>query len=272
MVNSVNTNSGAIVALQSLNRTNTQLNSVQKRVSTGFRVSDAADDGAAFAVAQGLRSAVKGYESVNERLGSAKGLLSVSQEGLRGISDTLGEARKVLVKLADASLSGSERTQYTADYASLKTEVTNFLTQASFNGANLLNAGAAVNIIFNSTGGSFTLSNQAISTAASTNLTAGNTETLAAALIGSGGGLTTMETAVGTALATIGGYIRSVNNQQNFVNVLADATNEGIGAIVDADLAKESARLQSLQIRQQLGTQALSIANQSPSSLLSLFR
>jgi hypothetical protein len=91
MVNSVNTNSGAIVALQSLNRTNIELNSVQKRVSTGFRVSDAIDDGAAFSVAQGLRSAVKGYESVNERLGSAKGLLSVAQEGLRGISDTLGE-------------------------------------------------------------------------------------------------------------------------------------------------------------------------------------
>jgi flagellin len=95
---------------------------------------------------------------------------------------------------------------------------------------------------------------------------------LAAALIGTSGSLTAMETAVGTALATVGGYIRSVNNQQNFIKVLADATSEGIGAIVDADLAKESARLQSLQIRQQLGTQALSIANQAPSTLLSLFR
>jgi flagellin len=272
MVNSVNTNSGAIVALQSLNRTNIELNSVQKRVSTGYRVSDAADDGAAFAVAQGLRSAVKGYESVNERLGSAKGLLSVSQEALRGISDTLGEARKVIVKLADASLSTSERTQYGNDYTALKAEVTNFVAQASFNGANLLSSGTAVNIIFNSTGGSFTLAGQntqgSIAGAFGTLTSAAD----AAAVLTATGALSNFEGAVGTSLATVGGYIRSVNNQQNFISVLADATSEGIGAIVDADLAKESARLQSLQIRQQLGTQALSIANQAPSTLLSLFR
>src|SRR5688572_7102662 len=105
MGNSVNTNFGAIVALQSLNKTNSELESVQKRVSTGYRVNDAIDDGAAFAVAQGLRSDVKGYEAVNERLAASKGLLSVTQDALAKISDTLGEARKVLVKLADGALS-----------------------------------------------------------------------------------------------------------------------------------------------------------------------
>jgi flagellin len=272
MTNSVNTNSGAIVALQSLSRTNTELNSVQKRVSTGFRVSDAIDDGAAFSVAQGLRATVKGYESVNERLGSAKGLLSVAQEGLRGVSDTLGEVRKVLVKIADASLSTTELAQYQADYAALKTEIANFAAQASFNGINLLGATATTNIIFNATGGSFALVAQNTGVSAGTHLTAATSAADAATLLGASGSLTVFQNMVGTSLSTIGGYVRSVNNQQNFIKVLADATSEGIGAIVDADLAKESARLQSLQIRQQLGTQALSIANQAPSSLLSLFR
>jgi flagellin len=271
MSNSVNTNSGAIVALQSLNRTNIELNSVQKRVSTGFRVADAIDDGAAFSVAQGLRATVKGYESVNERLGSAKGLLSVTQEALRGISDTLGEVRKVVVKLADASLSTSEFTQYTADYTALAAEVTNFINQASFNGANLLDDGTAINIIFNATGGSFTLAGQNTAGGTAAGLAALANYTAAAAALTASGALGTFQNSVGTSLSAIGGYVRSVNNQQNFIKVLADATSEGIGAIVDADLAKESARLQSLQIRQQLGTQALSIANQAPSTLLSLF-
>jgi flagellin len=272
MVNSVNTNIGAIVALQSLNKTAIELNSVQKRVSTGFRVADASDDGAAFAVAQGLRADVKGYEAVNERLSAAKGLLTVTQEALTGISNALGEARKVLVKLADANLSTDERTQYNADYAAIKTEVTNYVTQASFNGSNLLDDATNIVIIFDSAGAQFTLNGQNTSGGIAAGLAAVATSTAAAAAITSGGALATFETAVGTSLSTVGGYSRSVQNQDSFIKVIADAVSSGIGAIVDADLAKESARLQSLQIRQQLGTQALSIANQAPSILLNLFR
>ena len=271
MANSVNTNVGAIIALQSLSRTNNELNTVQKRVSTGYKVSDAIDDGAAFSVAQGLRADVKSYEAVNERLGSAKGLLTVAQEGLRGVSDTVAEVRKVLVKLADASLGTDERTQYTADYASLKTEIANFAAQAAFNGINLLTGTTVTNVINEPNGGSFAFTAQNIAAGATTNLTGATTYTLAQALITATGSLAAFETIVGTSLSTIGGYVRSVNNQINFISALSDATTGGIGAIVDADLAKESARLQSLQIRQQLGTQALGIANQSPQTLLSLF-
>jgi flagellin len=271
MTNSVNTNIGAIVALQSLNRTNTDLNVVQKRVSTGYRVSDASDDGAAFSVAQGLRADVKGFEAVNERLSAAKGLLTVTQEALTGISNSLGEARKLLVKLADANLGTDERTQYHADYQAIKTEITNYVSQAAFNGANLLDDATAINIIFDSVGTQFTLAGQNTQGGIAAGLAVVN-QTQAAAAITASGALATFETAVNTSLSTIGGYIRSVNNQDSFIKVLADATTTGIGSIVDADLAKESARLQSLQIRQQLGTQALSIANQSPSILLNLFR
>ena len=133
MVNSVNTNIGATVALQSLNKTNTELDKVQKQVSTGYKVADAKDDGAAFAVAQGLRGKVKGNEAVNERLSVAKGLLSVTQEGLKGISDTTGDIRKTLVKLADANLSGAERTQYNADYTALTADITKYIGRGDVN-------------------------------------------------------------------------------------------------------------------------------------------
>jgi flagellin len=270
MANSVNTNIGSIIALQSLSTTNRELQAVQKRVSTGYRVADAVDDGAAFAVAQGLRSDVKAYDAVNERLASAKGLLTVSQEALKGISDTLGEARKVLVKLADGALSTDERTQYNADYAALKAEVTNFVNNADFNGQNLLDAGGNINIIYDIVGGQFTLTDQATSGQIAAGMAVVADSTAAATLLA--GAFNTFEGQIASSLSTIGGYIRSVGNQDSFIAILRDSTSVGIGSIVDADLAKESARLQSLQIRQQLGTQALSIANQGPSILLSLFQ
>ncbi len=275
MLNSIHTNSGAMIALQALNNTNSDLEKVQKRISTGFRVADSYDDGASFAVAQGLRSTNKGLEAVDERLGNTKGLLSLAQDGLTAVSDTLGSARKVLAKLSDASLSATERTQYNSDYTALRNEVSNTVNQSSFNGTNILLGAATTNVLFNASGGSFALVGQdALGAAFTAGLPATPPATAAAAatLIASGGAFTTYETGVGSSLSTIGGYSRSIDNQKKFVASLSDANVEGIGSIVDADLAKDSARLQSLQIRQQLGTQALSVANQAPSAIVSLFR
>ncbi|MDB5478904.1 MAG: flagellin [Alphaproteobacteria bacterium] len=274
MANSVNSNIGATIALQSINRTNSELASVQKRVSTGYRVSDAKDDGAAFAVAQGLRADVKGNEAVNERLSVAKGLLSVTQEGLKGISDSVGEIRKVMVKLADANLSSDERTQYNADYTALRGDITKYIAQSAFGGKNLISTAATdLAIISDSSGGTITLQETDVEAALGT-LAAVDTSSAstAATAVGAAGALNTFEGVVGTALARVGANSRSVENQDAFIKVLSDTVTDGIGAIVDADLAKESAKLQALQIRQQLGTQTLSIANQSPSALLSLFK
>ena len=276
MANSVNTNYGATVALQSLNKTNRELDVVQKRVSTGMRVSDAKDDGASFAVAQGLRADVKGNEAVNERLSVAKGLLAVTQEGLKGISDTIGEIKKVVVKLGDASLSTDERAQYVADYAALTGDITKYKDQSSFGGINLLTTAGTTNIISDASGGTIALTGINIATG----LTAmGTTAQTGAAnnilQLGSGAQTYTIEKfekIVNDQIAAVGASMRTVENQDNFIKVLGDTINDAIGSIVDADLAKESAKLQALQIRQQLGTQTLSIANQSPSILMSLFR
>jgi flagellin len=270
MVNSINTNAGAIIGLQSLVRTNNDLSAVQKRVSTGFRVADNMDDGASFAIAQGLRSDVKAYGAVSEQLAKGKGLITVASEAGKKVSDTMGEVKKVLVKLSDDNLSTEERSQYNADYAALTADINRFLTQAEFNGTNLLTGNTDVGIISDIEGGAMSVTGYDLSTDVYSALTTVADASSARTLLA--GGFATAQTALGTALAGLGADSRSVNNQIDFTNILSDAVTVNLGAIVDADLAKESAALQSLQIKQQLATQTLSIANQSPSFLVSLFR
>src|SRR5579863_6510648 len=118
-LNSVNTNTGAMIALESLNKTNSALAATQKQVSTGYRVADATDDGAAYAVAQSVRSTVGALTSANQQLGSVQGLLSTTQSGLNDVSNTMASMRDVLVSLSDGNVTGNERTQYEAQYNSL---------------------------------------------------------------------------------------------------------------------------------------------------------
>lgn len=275
--NSVHTNTAAIVALQGLNRTNNDLEVVQKKVNTGFRVNDAYDDGASFAIAQGLRSDVKAYEAVNEQLSKARGLLVVASEAARRISDTLSEIRGVLTKLADEAVVGDQRIQYNNDYTALVNEINNFIGNAEFNGTNLLNGPAAstIKVIANIDGTTFTFADQDLPTSVVTPLggVPANAAAAQALIDPTGpGGFVTAEANLGTNMATLGAYVRTLDNQLEYNDVLLDSTDIGIGAIVDADLAKESARLQSLQVRQQLGAQTLSIANQSPQILLNFFQ
>lgn len=274
-LNSVNTNIGAMVALQSLNRTNEQLNVTQKRISTGLRVNDAKDDGAAFAVAQAVRADVAGLSAANEQLGGVKGILDTSLSGLTKVSETMVKVRETLVRLADDTLNADQRAQYSAQYTALRTQIQNFITDATYNGRSLLSTttpiGGNITTTRNEDGTTFTIT--AVD-GAGTLVVAAAPATAAAAqtALGAGGNFETVQTAISNALNTFGSDARYVDAQIAYNKDKADALEAGLGALIDADLAKESARLQSLQIRQQLGTQALSIANQAPQTLLSLFR
>jgi flagellin len=274
--NSVNTNIGAQVALQSLNRTNEALAVTQKRVSTGYRVADAKDDGAAFAVAQSVRADIAGLTSANEQMGSVQGILDTTLAGLNKVSDTMTEIRGVLVKLADGTLSGSQRTQYQSQYDSLRTQVQNFITDATYNGRTLLttSTGAGGGDIATTRNEQATVYNLvAVEGATSLLVAAAPTDAAAAAsALASSGDFATKMTAVNTALNTFGSNSTYLDAQMSYNKEKLDALETGLGSLIDADLAKESAKLQALQIRQQLGTQALGIANQSPQGLLSLFR
>lgn len=279
--NSINTNAQSILALQSLNRTNAELAGVQKRVSTGYRVADARDDGGAFAVAQSVRSDVAALTAVNEQLGGAKGLLQVTFAALSQVSDAMREARATLTRLADSALSTEQFNQYKAQYTALRSQIEGFLNDAKYNGRTLLSTSAAgssnpqnIITIQNEDGGQFTIN--AIEKATLLIASAPANAAAAVALLTStesgAGNFQPTEDAIGAALNQLGTTDQYIEKQINFNKDKMDALNAGIGSLVDADLAKENARLQALQVRQQLGVQTLGIANQGPQVLLSLFR
>lgn len=275
-MNSVNTNTGSMVALQSLNRTSDQLSVVQKRISTGFRVADAKDDGGAFAVAQSVRADVGGLTAANEQLGGTKGVLETTFAALGKVSESMVKVRETLTRLADGTINDSQRAQYEAQYDALRTQIGNFISDATYNKRTLLNTDAAagggdITTIRNESGGAFSVS--AIDGAGTLVVAAAPTDAASAqTALGATGNFKTVESAIANALNQFGSDSNYIDNQIRYNKDKVDAMEGGLGALIDADLAKESAKLQSLQIRQQLGTQAMSIANQSPQTLLSLFR
>jgi flagellin len=274
-LNSVNTNIGAMVALQSLNKTGDDLAATQKRIFTGFRVADAKDDGAAFAVAERIRGEIAATTSANEQLGGTKGLLDVAQASLGVVSDTLEKVQSITVKLA-GNLTADEKTQYQAQIKQLTDSIKSVIQNASYNGTNVLNnpTTLANKVARNAAGDSFTFNGYSAVTNIFDRVSGANawTRGAAAAALTKGGAVTTAISNTLTQLNNFGSYSNYVDSQISYNKAKMDAQESGLGALVDADLAKESAKLQALQIRQQLGTQSLSIANQAPQTLLSLFR
>ncbi|NOG68775.1 flagellin [Roseicella sp. DB1501] len=276
-LNSVNTNTGAMVALQSLNRTADELTATQKRISTGYRVSDAKDDGAAYAVAERVRGEIAATQSANEQLGGVKGLLDVTNASLTNVSDTLKTLKTIVVKLADGTITSDQKAQYQSQVKELTSNIKSFIQDANYNGQNILTPNSSTltkTVVRNGAGDNYTFSAYAALTNIYNNISAANTwsATSAAAAVTNGGALTKAISNTLTQLNNFGSYSNYIDSQITYNKAKMDAQESGLGALVDADLAKESAKLQSLQIRQQLGTQALSIANSAPQSLLSLFR
>ena len=277
MSNSVNTNRQAVFALQSLNQTNFELGGVQKRVSTGYRVADARDDGGAYAVAQAVRSDVAGVTAVNEQLGGVKGVLQTTFASLTVVSDTMKQVRAALTRLADGAISQDQRAQYQEQYLQLTTQIGQFIDDSKYNGRTLLNTNTAITAgggdiigIRNEEGGAFTVAAEN-----GTNLKLEPTLSFTdaeAAKTYLNGTFKDVEADISTALNRFGASMQYVENQITYNAKKIDALNDGLGALVDADLAKESANLTALQTRQQLGVQTLALANQGPQVLLTLFR
>ena len=416
MSSSINTNRAALVALQTLNSTTSSLNQVQDRVSTGLKVADARDDSAIWSIAQKLRSTNLALDSVTASLNRGKSALDVANTAGTAISDLLTQAQQTILAASDKSLDQQSRDSYQQKYSSLLKQVTTYINNANFNGANLLNGSvgtysvlanedgsqtiqvpgqnltvatgytggsagtfsslagaaagpslsayanritaastftvsvdgaAAVTVNLSATGGSagngtYTSAdlvaaingttglagvasvdaNGGLKLTSATNTTAtaiavaGGTGTLTAGTLaaqlglsslagtaqaqptaynptGGGGviqvsGLESFTTTsnytdliariktsianVSSALGSLGASANAITNHLTFVSKLQDSLATGIGNLVDADVAKESANLQALQVKQQLGAQALSIANQSPQIILSLFK
>jgi flagellin len=283
-LNSIITNTSAQVALASLDNITSELNTTQKAVSTGYSVADATDNGAAFAVAQNVRSTVSALTAANQQLGNATGLVAVTSTGLTSISNILTEAQATLVALSSGDVTGDERTQDIAQYNSYLTQVGTAIANSNYAGASLIgdttaakkNATyGAVTVTENELGNNISLtafSGSAVLTALSFTATQLGSATSVAGFLATNGTFTTQFNDVSTALNTYGNLTNLVNNQISFNTAKITSLQTGLGALVDANEAQESATLQALQVQQQLATSALSIAEQTPSLLTKLIQ
>ena len=274
-LNSVNTNTGAMVALQNLNATNKQLNIVQARINTGEKVASAMDDGAIWAIAERMRGRSAALDAVTSSLQRGQSTLDVAIAAGERVSDLLTQMKQKALSAADTSLDTASRTALNEDFKSLRDQIADVVSNADFNGVNMIKAGGATIAPLANYDGSSKITVAAQSLAlggANVTVTATASFNTAATASGLVATLDTSITNVSSALAKLGTGSKSLDSYVGFIMKLKDTLDAGVGNLVDADLAKESARLQALQTKQALGIQALSIANSSSASLLSLFR
>lgn len=274
-LNSVNTNVGAMVALQNLNTTNNQLSTVQGRINTGLKVASAKDNGAIWAIAQSQRATSSSLNAVKDSLQRSQSTIDVAMAAGESVSDLLSQMKEKALAASDTSLDTASRSALNEDFKSLRDQITKAVDNADFNGVNLIKNGATdIEALANADGSSsITVAAQDLSLGGG-NVTVGSTDTIGTSTLASAM-ITTLQTSidnVSAALANLGTGSKSLESHMTFVGKLQDTIDAGVGNLVDADLAKESAHLQALQTKQQLGVQALSIANSSTSSLLGLFR
>lgn len=272
MANSINTNVSALVALRNLNQVNDQLANVQDRVSTGLRVIGALDNASSFAIAQGIRSEIAAISAVQQGLANGRGVATVAVAGATEISNLLTDIKAKVIEGLNPANTSEQQDILNADFVELVGQVLNFVQNAEFNGNNILESGAAnVNVIADTSGGALTVRVQDLEGTVFSALNAqnlANTSQASQSLVVVNSAIAT----VNLALGQLGADARALEFQDRFIGAIGDALEEGLGSIVDADLAAESANLQALQVKQQLAVQTLNIANASPQVLLSLFR
>jgi flagellin len=272
---SVNTNSGALVALQNLTMTANQLDQTQNEVSTGLAVSAPQDNGAVWAIAQNERGNSGALDAVIQSLQRGGSTIQVATSAGTSVSNLLNQLKTLALTASDTSLDPTSLAATNTQFKSVLGQITQIVTNSDFNGVNMIKSGGTtIQALATSSGGTITVLHQDLSLGGA-NL-AGIT---ALSSIGSVAQATAMVTKVNTAitatnsaLGQLGTGATALQNQLTFVQNLQDTLDTGIGNLVNANLGKESAQLTALQTKQQLGIQALSIANQSSSVLLSLFR
>jgi flagellin len=273
---SVNTNSGAMVAMQTMNKTDSEMSKSQNAISTGLKVASAKDNGALFAIANKMRSDVTAYDRVRESTDRAASILDTGIAAGESIMELLNEMKGKALAASQTGLSTGSQNALNADFVQLRDQITSIVANASFDGANMIQATTPASAIalgdatganaITVAGASLALGGATITVTGASVLTSSGAATTALGLVNASIDL------LGTQLATWGAGAKRLEVHKTFVSKLQDALTNGIGSIADADLAKESAKLQALQTKQQLGIQALSIANSSSQSALSLFR
>jgi len=271
---SVNTNASALSALLNLNSTTKDLEATQTRINTGLKISSAKDNAAIFSIAQKLRADLRGYNAVKQSLDRSISTTDIALTAAGAISDLLIEMKEKSVAAADAGLDVTSRIALNEDFAALRDQITIIVANSEFNGTNLIDAGtdAIVAITNPNASQTITIPHQNL-TLGGGNVTITAAQTITTQTLASAA-LTDIDNSlalVNAVLTRLGAGGKALESQRAFADKISDTIEVGIGNLVDANMAKESANLQSLQVKQQLGIQALSIANQAPQSILSLF-
>jgi len=274
-LNSVNTNFGAAVALQNLNKTNADLATTQNRINTGLKVSSAKDNGAIYAIAQSQRADITALNAVSQSLSRGQSVVDVALAAGESISDMLGQLKEIAVSLSDTGLNSTSRDALSDSYKSIVDQIDAAAKGATFNGINLISGASDAKDLVSISGvdgSSITIAKVDMSKASSAMASIATAPTSASAANSMLSKIDAAINDVSSSLSKLGTGSKQLENQASFVAKLSDSMEAGVGNLVDADLAKESSRLQALQTKQQLGIQALAIANQSTSTVLSLFR
>jgi len=279
---SIITNNASMTALQTLKTVQSNLTETQGRVSTGLKVQSAKDNAAYYSIAQTMRGDSAAFNALSENLSIIGASVSVARQGLEEIGKLTKEIlERVSFAQADQSV---DKALIQKEIDDLIGQIETTRSQATYNGQSLLESdGAASSNLTVVTGvkrenGELKTTSFEVETAELgtfiTNLKGVNVETATNATE-LADALTTVETQIAWAAlyeTNFGMAEKRIENQQAFISKLVDKFDTGVGALVDADMNKEAAHLSALQVQEQLATQALSIANQAPQSILSLFR
>lgn len=280
-MSSINTNNGAMVALQTLKKINGDLSQVQESIATGKKVASAKDGSAIWAISKVMESDVAGFKTIKDSLAVGEATIAVASAGAEQISNVLEDMKELATS---ATSQTADFTKIEAEMAEKAAQITSIVSASQFNGVNLLatdvdgNGGTSLSVLssLNRVGsGAPTTANI---TVAGVDFEANldmSTRTSITDVATANTALGELETFLQTAIngaAALGASASRIDDQSEFVGKLTDAMKAGIGALVDTDMEEASARLQALQTQQQLGVQALSIANQAPQTILQLFR
>lgn len=273
---SINTNTGAMTALRYLNQTNGGLNDTETKVSTGLKVASARDNGATYAIAQNMRGDIGGGSAISDSLNRGLSAIDVATSAGESISDLLIEMKAKALAASDSSLDTASRDAYNQDFMALRDQIEIVVENASFNGLNLLNGSTTKVTALASSSGSRRITVMAQNFSFGGSILANMS---AASTIGNMSAASAMVSIVTKALVNVDSALSKLSAggkkysiQLGFTSKLIDSLQTGVGNLVDADMATESANLTALQTKQQLGVQALSIANTSPQIILSLFQ
>jgi flagellin len=301
-MSSLLTNSTAMTALQTLRSVSSQLSTTQTRISTGQRVSTASDNAAYWSIATSMRADNAALSAVSDSLGLSAATVDTEYTALTSVvGDTTGGLVKLQSLLVEAKTAGIDRSKIQADITQIQQQMKGTASAATFNGVNWLSTTTAtpttVNLVssFSRVGStpttgsiSLTVANYSLYTSTSTGILdtvsgGASVDTISiSTLTDSTADQTTLDgyiskvtaaiSSVASAAANLGAVKNRISTNTDFVKSLMDSVDRGIGQLVDADMNQESTRLAALQVQQQLGVQALSIANNSSQSILSLFR